>query len=256
MKIKKILISLFSFLLLLSCSEDNDINVQLQSITLNFSHVWESTAVTNADFSDIKFTNANGEQLSIERLRYLVSEIKLTHESGVVTTLNEHNLVDVTNDENLSFTTTASVLPGNYTNISFRFGFSDSNNIDGAYPDLNTASFNVPGMLGRGYHYMQFDGKYLDTTGTEAPFNYHAISAIDLTGVNDPQDTSFEVSLGALVVGSNTSVNIQTDLSEWFTTPNTWDLNVLNTVLMPNFDAQLMISANGSSVFSLENITQ
>ena len=46
------------------------------------------------------------------------------------------------------------------------------------------------------------------------------------------------------------------NIAEWFKNPNTWDLNQLNTVLMPNFEAQKLISANGKSVFSLGDILQ
>jgi len=257
MKIRLLVILCLSFFIR-SCSDDSDIVIEPVAITLNFSHAWQDTEITSADFNDIKFPNANGEELSIERLRYLISEITLTHESGVVTTLDDYTLVDVTNSENLSLTTSATILPGNYTGISFRFGFSNDNNTDGVYQDLNTASFNVPGMLGGGYHYMQFDGKYLDTNSAEAPFNYHAIRAVDITDPNNLvfQDTSFQVSLGEIIVGNNTNVNIQMDIYEWFSTPNLWDLNVLNTVLMPNSDAQVLMSQNGTSVFSLVNIIQ
>lgn len=257
MKIKFLIILCVCFIIN-SCSDDKDIVIEPVAITLNFSHVWQDTEVTNADFNDLKFTNANGEQLSIERLRYLISEITLTHESGVVTTLNDYTLVDVTNNENLSLITSEAILPGNYTNISFRFGFSDANNTDGVYQDLNTANFNVPSMLGGGYHFMQFDGKYLDANNTEAPFNYHVIRAVNRTDPSNLvfQDTSFQVNLGAVIVGSNTNVNIQMDIYEWFSSPNLWDLNVLNTLLMPDFDAQVLMNQNGGNVFSLINITQ
>jgi hypothetical protein len=46
------------------------------------------------------------------------------------------------------------------------------------------------------------------------------------------------------------------NLAEWFKNPNTWNLNELNTVLMPNFEAQKMMSANGKSVFTLGQVTQ
>ncbi len=227
-----------------SCSDDKEINTQPANITLNFNHFWGNSRISNTDFNTVKFTNANGERLSMERLRYLISDIKLTDENDTVITFNEYNLVDVTNNENLSFTTTGTVSPGNYTHVSFRFGFSNTDNRDGEYADLNTANFNVPGILGGGYHYMQF--------------NYHAVRAVDRTVPANLvfQDTSFEVNLGVLTVGSNTRINIKADISEWFNNPNTWDLNVLNTLLMPNFNAQLMISANGKSVFSLESVTQ
>ena len=252
----KILTFLCLALLVSSCSEDNDINVEPISITLNFSHSWGETEVTNADFNDIKFTNDNGDQMSIEHLRYLISEITLTHESGVITTLDDYNLVDVTNNEGLTFTTSAAIIPGDYTSVSFRFGFSNDNNIDGDYPDLNTASFNVPTILGGGYHHMQFDGKYIDDSDAEAPFNYHVINAFDLTNINDPVNTSFQLNIGAVAVGGNTNINLNMDISEWFKTPNTWNLNEYDVNLMSNYEAQLLMNQNGASVFSVISITQ
>ena len=34
------------------------------------------------------------------------------------------------------------------------------------------------------------------------------------------------------------------NIAEWFKTPNTWDLNALNNMLMPNFDAQILMFEN------------
>ena len=160
---KKCFLAIICLVLILnSCSKDNDISQEPVGITLNFNHSWEGAEITNVDFDDLKFTNENGDLLSIKLLRYLISEIILTHESGVITVLEDYTLVDVTNNEGLSFTTTEAIIPGEYTRVTVRFGFSDANNIDGAYPDLNTANFNVPGLLGGGYHFMQFDGKYIN----------------------------------------------------------------------------------------------
>lgn len=239
-----------------SCSEDNDISLEPVAITLNFSHSWNGTEITNADFNELKFTNENEQDLSIERLKYVISEVSLTHKSGVVTVLDEYNLVDLTNTEGLSFTTSKTILPGDYTSITFRFGFSNEYNIDGAYPDLNTANFNVPNALGGGYHFMQFDGKYRDITSVEAPFNYHVISAIDPTNTNDPKDTSFSLNIGAATIGGNTNIQIEMDVSEWFKNPTIWNLNEYDVNLMGNYDVQLLMNQNGSSVFSLVSITQ
>ena len=54
-----------------------------------FTHNWDGTPVTSADFNAIQYTNANGELLSIERLRYVVSDIILT------TSSNENLVLDV-----------------------------------------------------------------------------------------------------------------------------------------------------------------
>jgi hypothetical protein len=226
-----------------SCSsEEENIN-----ITLNFTHNWDGVAITDKDLNELKFTNANGEKVSIENLRYLISNI---------------NLVDAKNYQLINFSentgtsiNVSDVTEGTYT-LSFRFGFSDEDNIDGEYQDLNSVSFNVPGMLGGGYHYMQFDGKYIDNNNEEAGFNYHSIRAVDKTDPDNLkfEDTSFEVNLGTISVSNNMKVEVKVNLAEWFKNPNTWNLNELNTILMPNFDAQKIMSANGKSVFSLGEV--
>jgi hypothetical protein len=139
---------------------------------------------------------------------------------------------------------------------SFRFGFSNNLNIDGAYPDLNSALFNVPGLLGGGYHFMQLDGMYIDNNNQEAAYNYHVINAFDASNPNENVETSFSVNIGGLNIGSNTNINMKMDVSEWFKNPNMWDLDEFDTNLMGNYDAQLLMNQNGSSVFDLVSITQ
>jgi len=218
-----------------------------RTITLNFSHHWDETIITNQDFNQLKFTNANGDKVSIERLRYLLSNISLVGSKN-------YYLVDFT--ENSGTSISISGFTDGVYDLSFKFGFSDEDNQDGIYPDLNTASFNVPGMLGGGYHYMQFDGKYEDNNNQETGFNYHTIRAVDRTDPNNLkfEDTSFDVNLGTVEITNNTEINIKMNLSEWFKNPNTWNLNQLNTVLMPNFEAQKMMNLNGRSVFSLGEV--
>jgi hypothetical protein len=246
-------------LTLLSCNSDSDDNNTTVNITLNFSHDWDGTPVTNADFNTIKFTNAKGNQLSIERLRYLISDVKFENTNGETITIEAHNLVDVTNGENLSFAPSTTIPKGTYSKVSFTFGFNNEDNyvMDG-YADLNSANFNVPAMLGGGYHYMQFDGKFINTLNEEQGFNYHAIRAVDNPGANPtfPQDTFFEVNLGNITISDNAVFNVEMNIAEWFKTPHAWDLNVLNQALMPNSAAQIMMHANGKNVFSLKSIDQ
>jgi hypothetical protein len=238
---KNILAFLYISIFVFSSCSDEEENI---NITLNFTHHWNGTAITNQDLNVLKFTNANGEKVSVEKLRYLVSNINLVESKN-------YHLINFNENKGTS------IIISNLTNgtyaLSFRFGFSDEDNEDGIYQDLNSVSFNVPGMLGGGYHFMQFDGKYIDNMGQEANFNYHAIKAVDKTDPNNLkfEDTSFEVNLGTIVITNTAEIEIRMNLAEWFKNPNTWDLNELNTILMPNFDAQKMMSANGKSVFSL-----
>jgi hypothetical protein len=233
-----------SIFILYSCSsEDDNIN-----ITFNFTHNWDGVAITDKDLNELKFTNANGEKISIENLRYLISNISLVDAKN-------YQLINFSKNTG-TFINVSNLTEGTYT-LSFRFGFSDEDNIDGEYQDLNSVSFNVPGMLGGGYHYMQFDGKYIDNKDEEAGFNYHSIRAVDKTDPDNLkfEDTSFEVNLGTVTISNNTEVEVKVNLAEWFKNPNDWNLNELNTVLMPNFKAQKAMSQNGKSVFSLGKVT-
>lgn len=255
MKIRLIL-TLF-LLTFFGCESDNDDNeIATTSINFTFVHKWGETMVTNEDFNTIQFTNAFGNKLSIERLRYLISKIKLTTSNGEVIALDEYTLVDLEDPNTLSFTSNQMINVGNYTKVSFIFGFTNEDNTDGTYSDLNSASWNVPAMLGGGYHYMQLDGKYQNNAGIESGYNYHAIRAADNPGPNPtfPQDTFFEVNLGAITLTENTQITIRMDIDQWFENPYLWDLNVYNQMLMPNSAAQILMYDNGQNVFNLESV--
>lgn len=240
-----------------SCNDESEDNTSNSSIntTFKFSHNWDGTAVTNADFNAIKFTNANGEQLSIIRLRYLISDIVFTTASNEQLSLSGYQLIDLNDNSTLSFSPSTTVPIGNYSNVSFTFGLNNEANAQN-YTDLNSTSFNVPDMLGGGYHYMQFDGKFINASAVEQGFNYHAIRAVDNTGSNllFPQTTFFTVNIGPVTVTPDAELEIKMNIAEWFKNPNQWNLNVLNQMLMPNTEAQLQMSENGRTVFSLGEI--
>lgn len=239
-------------MLLASCSSNDDEVAQNTKININFKHFWGTTEITKADFNSIKFTNQNGEKLSIERLRYVVSNIQLTDEFGNTKKISNYNLVNVGEETGVTIAEETTLFNGKHT-LNFTFGFTDDDNKDGVYKDLNSVTFNVPKMMGGGYHYMQFDGKYKNTANQEKPFNYHAIRAVKMVNqmATDLKDTSFPVSKSGINVQNNTvTITIKMDVSKWFI--NNWDLNVWDTPLMPNYDAQIQMNTNGKEVFSVE----
>ncbi len=251
------LILLAFTLVFVACEKDNDDNISpVTAVNFKFIHKWEETEVSNSDFNSIQFTNAYGNELSIERLRYLISKIKLTKNTGEVITIDEYNLVDLEDANSLNFSTNQTVAVGSYSDISFVFGFTNEDNTDGTYADLNSATWNVPAMLGGGYHYMQMDGKYINNSNVESGYNYHAIRAVDNPGSNPtfPQDTFFEVSLGEITLTGATEITIAMNIAQWFKQPNTWNLNEYNQMLMPNSTAQILMYQNGQNVFNLVSI--
>jgi hypothetical protein len=240
-----------------SCSDSDSVASSTQIFTtFKFTHNWDGTPVTNNDFNTLQYTNENGDLLSIEKLRYVVSDIIFTTSSNENLVFDVYNLVDVTNANNLSFTPQILIPKGSY-NVSFTFGFDNADNSEN-YLDLNSESFNVPDNLGGGYHYMQFDGKFINTDDAEQGFNYHAIRAVDNPGANPtfPQDTFINVNLGVINITNDPEIEVKMNIAAWFKDPNTWDLNELNQMLMPNSSAQIQMFENGQNVFSLGEVTQ
>ena len=226
------------------------------NVGFNFTHNWDGAEIENADFETTQYTNAGGTVQTLSKLVYLISDITFTAADGTIYDAGDYNLVNARQETGLTFTPDIQIPPGVY-NVSLTFGFDDEDNIDGAYPDLNATAegpWGVPMPLGGGYHYMRLEGKYLDDVSLEVGYAYHAIRANDMS--MNPlllQDTSILVDLGQVTVGSSTNVEVKMNAAEWF---NPWDLPALHSMLMPNFDAQISMSENGRTVFSLGTVTQ
>lgn len=230
---------------LFSCNDDDD-TIKSGNLTIQFNHDWNGTPI---DFNELKYTNAHGHKLSITKLRYLVSNIILHTDDGANEIIEVYKLVDL-NESDLTL-----IFPNipfnNYTGISLTFGFDEMDNIDGAYTDLNSVSWNWPQMLGGGYHFMQLEGKY-ESGATESPFAYHMGTARVSSGVFE--QNYFNVNLGQFNFAQDSTFKINMNLAEWFTNPYNWDLETYNVDLMMNYDAQKLMNDNGKSVFSLGEI--
>ena len=250
---KKIVFLLIVLITFSACNSDDDGNAPQFLISVSHSHNWDGENVSSEDIGTTEYTNENGEVLKITRLRYLISKIILTNSTGdeiSITGNNDYNLVDLSDNSTLNYATNIVVPPGTYTKISFVYGFNEEDNMDGAYEDLNTASWNWPVMLGGGYHFMQFDGTFAGPgIGDDLAFNYHNGTARVSDGVFEQNFITFTTE--GLSIDSNTVIDIKMNLAEWFKNPNTWDLNAMSTMLMGNYNAQIRMNQNGQSVFSV-----
>ncbi|CAM1358728.1 MbnP family protein [Tenacibaculum xiamenense] len=251
---KKFAIIFLSFFIL-CCSADNDEPIKQVSVKLNFTHNWGGTALDADDFNKFDFENQESNVLSIERLRYLISRINLIKSNNDTIKFEGYKLVVLDSlGDGLIHELPETISEGTY-NLSFTFGFDDNDNISGNYPDLNTANWNVHAEKPGGYHFLQLDGKFKDTTDVQYPYEFHAIKAYD-AATDSLKDTSFKLNLGSVSLTNNATIEIKMDLSEWFKNPHAWDLTERSTDLMMNFDAQLDMSDNGKNVFRLGGITQ
>jgi hypothetical protein len=223
-------------------------------ITFNFTHHFDGVPVTAANFNQFNFVNANGDTLSISKLRYLVSDVKLYRPDGSTNVTEGYNLVDVTNNTGLSYSIDKTDL-GALSSIGFNFGFDTTDNA-GTYVDLNSATWGVPVMMGGGYHGMQFEGMYKNGAAATG-FAYHHIVTKRPTMMDPFEANHIEVSLPGIALNNhNVVVEVRMNIAEWFKTPNAWELDVFNSSLMSNYTAQTMMKENGYNVFTLGIVSQ
>jgi hypothetical protein len=239
----------------LLANTDDGSCVYNKSITFSFKQNWDGQAVTVADFNSTVFTNEFGNSLTLSKLRYLISAISFQKADGTTVDFSEYKLIDLADAATTKLTPAIMAPAGDYTGILFTYGFNAQDNQSGAYPDLNAANWNWPAMLGGGYHFMQMEGSYNDTSGNPQPYAYHNGMARVSEGVFEQNFITFNFNQN-FTITNDATIEIKMNIAEWYKNPYTWDLNVYDTDLMMNYIAQKLMNQNGASVFSIGAITQ
>ncbi len=250
--LKKIsILTLVLSLFLISC-ENDDNNTPNTQVSFNFTHTWDGTAIDNNNLTSINVTNQNGEIMNFTRIRYLVSRFELVSvQTGTSYSFEGYKFTDVSDNTTYNFTPTNNTIPSGDYRLNFIWGFNEEDNIDGEYVDLNSASWNWPSQLGGGYHFLQMDGQYNINT-TPSNYNFHNGTARASTNPSVYEQNFAEISLDEIIaVSDNNSIEVIMNFAEFFKNPNTWNLNALDTPLMPNYMAQKMMQENVGSVFSI-----
>lgn len=246
---------------ILGCTDESSLNYDSSAtqddgscsyslnLTINFKQDWDGTNVTSEDFGTTEYTNLNGEVLKITKLRYLISKVILHSDEAEDLEIEGYNLIDISDNNTLSVVRDAEIADVTYNSISFVYGFNEEDNVDAAYPDLNTASWNWPSMLGGGYHFMQLEGNFINSNSDQQTYAYHNGTARVSEGVFE--QNFITVTVDNLTITRDTELSINMNIAEWFKNPNTWDLNIYNSALMGNYEAQILMNENGQSVFSV-----
>lgn len=251
----KYFLTLTLSVLLFSCSSDNDELIKDVSVKLKFTQNWDGTLIEKSDLNNTEFTNKLGAKLTVNKLRYLISNVALINGANDTIKFESYKLIDINNIDSLTYTLPQKISEGAYK-LFFTFGFTGNDNISNAYSDLTTASWNVPDSIGGGYHFMQLEGQYKDTLGVQNPYKFYTARAYDKEK-DSILDTSFSIETGAVLLKNNATIELKMNVAGWFKSPNDWNIYEKNNELTSNFEAQKLISENGKSgVFSLGAISQ
>lgn len=191
-----------------------------------------------------QYTNAAGNNYSISRLEYIVTDFRLEKENGASVELKDHHYVNPEDVSTRDFTATG-IASGSYSALSFNLGIPGEDNITGSLPnEMQYNNMAWPQPMGGGYHYMKLEGSY-SAGEDEGSFLVH-------TGPSGGGDYSISAAfpLAVEIDGGDWEMRIVMNVDEWFKNPNVYDF-VGRGMIMGNQDAQTILQENGNSVFSL-----
>ncbi|MFQ5600122.1 MAG: MbnP family protein [Candidatus Krumholzibacteriia bacterium] len=215
------------------------------TVNLQMMHQVDGAALA---FDQILYTNAAGDEFSVVRLDYLISNLVL-HGTGGSTHEVSGPFFSSARDAPTLRHTLAAVPAGDYDRVSFTFGLAETLNATNAFVDEDWNSrMTWPSVLGGGYHYMIMDGFVRNPSGgDDLTYNTH----LGRTGT-DPH--SFAVTLPVdrfTVDGNESDIRIVMEIQEWYVNPNVYAFPE-QPFIMDKPDIQETLRANGSTVFSAE----
>jgi hypothetical protein len=231
----------FAFFLT-SCEKDDD-EPKLSKLQIDMLHLVKDDLLT---FNELIYENDFGNQYSVLRLQYFISDFELVHQDGRTFKVDTAYYVDGQLPETQSLKTKLQIPYGNYSAIRFILGLNEARNTNGAYPNPPENNMEWPIPLGGGYHYMKLEGK---VAAGEVQNNFQAH-----TGPTNGNQNYIEVSLdGSLFLVDNPQalLVIGMDINKWWNNPNLLDLNEI-TMVMGNQAVQEKLKANGMDVFHVE----
>jgi len=237
-----LLISSLFVLLLTSCKKENE-DPKLSTLQIDMLHLVKNDILK---FNELIYENEFGNQYSVSRLQYFVSDFELVYEDGRTFKIDTAYYVDGLVPETLSLKTDLQIPYGNYTAIRFVFGLDEARNTNGAYPNSPENNMEWPIPLGGGYHYMKLEGK---VAAGEVQNNFQAH-----TGPTNGNQNYIEISLDGtsfLVDNPQALLVVGMDINKWWANPNLLDLNEI-TMVMGNQAIQEKLRANGRDVFHIE----
>lgn len=235
---KRLLLSLVGVLLLVpSCKKSTP--TPTVDVTVSLAHVVDNTTFLS---DTIGFINEAGNQFSITRLEYYLSDLTFRHADGKVSFIDDVFYVNVLKPETHSIKATLPV--DNYTAVTFFLGLPADKNISYSLP-ATTDNVNMawPEVMGGGYHFMKLEGHYLDDQSKEKGYAMHLGMNEWLVTVNLSHNLSFNT--------NSDECTLTMDISEWFKNPHTYNFNVQGNYTMGIDSLMQQLSENSPSAFSI-----
>lgn len=223
-----------------ACKKDNEEEPAPVANTLNVQLTFNHDG-TPVQFDTIMFQQAAGYPMSITRLQFYISNIQLIKEDSTLVDISDYQYVDAREATTHAFKLTLPVT-GHFVGLKLQLGLDSAHNISDALPALSEhQNMAWPEMMGGGYHFMKFEGQYVDSTGT---FGYAMHVGTNPYLVDCVIPAHFNLTTGNNTIGLSMNVN------EWFKNPAIYDFNIDGNYSMGVMAAMMKLKQNGIDIFS------
>ncbi|MBW7844565.1 MAG: hypothetical protein H3C45_02750 [Bacteroidia bacterium] len=241
MKLKLILIGLFFTFIQVSCVHDEEIETQVRSGNLVL-HIAHQVGSTDVQFDTVIYTNKAGNEYTISRINYYLSNFVLYNEGKIIYQTNTPVYVDA---RNTPITIKLANIPeGKYDKISMLIGLDATTNIHGKIPDTDeNIGMLWPESMGGGYHFLKLEGKFNTPDSVQRGYAVHV-------GLNPFIITQQPININVNITDKNTSnLDLVMNMNEWYQNPYTYDLYTDGNYTMGDSITMFKIAENGKDVF-------
>lgn len=257
---KTIFTVLFCSVVLLSCKKTEapkpeplppPINIVDTTGSLNI----DITNVVNNNplvLSSVSYTNANSDTFKIDVLKYYISNIQLTTNTGFTYTQNEsYYLIDHSDLKSLRLVL-KKIPRANYSSIKFLIGVDSARNNSGA----QTGALDVANLMywdwNSGYIMAKLEGTSKQSTHVAKKIEFH------LGGFYGPYSSVRKVQLSFPNTANVTTiqtptVNAKAEIAQWFSSPNLIRFSQTSLIMSSNADSK-KIADNYASMFSITSV--
>ena len=234
MKTKVLLIIAIVAGVFAGCKKEKDSG----TVNLNISYAVDGVPL---NFDTMMYQNEAGNQFSVTRLEYYISNISFHKNDGSIFTTNLIQYINARTASTNQFSFN-DVPNGNYTKITFNIGIDSARNYTYGLP-ATTENNNMlwPEPMGGGYHFMKLEGYFADN-GSTPGFATHIGTNSCLVSIDHPINFSVD--------GNTYDMQLTMNINEWYKNPEIYDFNTDGGYSMGNMMAMMKIAGNGSDVFN------
>ncbi|MEG1498265.1 MAG: hypothetical protein RRX93_04175 [Bacteroidales bacterium] len=231
------------------------------SIDFQFTFTYDGKPIK---LGDTLYQIPSGNFIQIDEIQYFISNVSLIDASGnrqsLVETRNTAHYVDIKDTPTLTWTTRENLNAGVYEYVEFVYGFTESENRSNRFVNPPESFMFWPEALGGGYHYMKINGKWKRANADSVEFQNFGLH----TGVGQSWENGVAVSFHPnyvvirdslqlfVTASSSRTLQINMEVSNWFSNPNLWNFELYGGGIMQNQKAQQALKENAWNVFSIK----